>query len=63
MMIVMVGSVGCVFLPTWFLLRETGNHALWAALLAFMAVRSIGMHVWYRRMLRDGRLIGPAATN
>jgi MATE family multidrug resistance protein len=63
MMIVMVSSVGCVFLPTWFLLRETGNHALWAALLAFMAVRSIGMHVWYRRMLRDGRLISPAATN
>jgi len=59
MMIVMVGTVLLVFLPAWYLLREykgLGNHALWMALILFMAVRSIGMHLWYRRLLNSGAL-------
>ena len=54
MMTVMVGSVLLIFLPTWYLLRNIlsvdGNHALWAALILFMACRSVAMHLWYRRM-------------
>ena len=57
MMIVMLLSVLLVFLPTWFLLRELGNHALWAALFLFMALRSLGMHIWFRRMQQQRRLI------
>ncbi len=54
MMVVMVGTVLGVFLPTWYLLRHgfgvDGNHALWAALMLFMALRSGAMHLWYRRL-------------
>ncbi len=54
MMTVMVGSVALVFLPTWYLLDRIlgidGNHALWAALILFMACRSLAMHLWYRHM-------------
>jgi len=51
MMVVMAGSTLLVFLPVWFLLQANwGNHALWAALIAFMSARSLGMHLWYRRL-------------
>ncbi|MBT8421898.1 MAG: MATE family efflux transporter, partial [Gammaproteobacteria bacterium] len=53
MMLVMAGSVLGVFLPVWFVLQASGygNHALWAALIAFMAVRSAGMHLWCRSLV------------
>ena len=56
MMIVMISSVVLVFLPVWYLLQtlsNSGNHALWAALISFMAVRSLGMHWWYQLMIRQ----------
>ncbi len=51
MRIVMVSSTLLVFLPIWYLFSAWGNHALWLALMSFMAARGIGMHLWYRRML------------
>jgi len=52
MMVVMVGSMLLVFLPTWFIFGTLGNHGLWLSFSMFMAARGLGMHVWFRRMLR-----------
>ncbi len=62
MRIVMVSCTLLVFLPTWFALQTYGNHALWAALILFMVVRSVAMHLWYRRLLQNGQLLAPAAA-
>ena len=47
-----------IFVPGWYLLQGFGNHGLWAAFLAFMAVRGLGLHLWLRHLLRQGRLLG-----
>jgi len=57
MRIVMASAAVFVFLPVWFVFRDWGNHALWLALMAFMAARGVGMHVWYRRLMADNRLV------
>ncbi len=54
---VMMSCTLLVFLPVWFGLQAYGNHALWAALIAFMAVRSLAMHLWYRRLRSGGQLL------
>ncbi|MFW2404186.1 MAG: MATE family efflux transporter, partial [Gammaproteobacteria bacterium] len=51
MMIVMVGSLLLVFLPTWFGFSQWGNHALWLAFTLFMAARGVGMHAWFKRLV------------
>lgn len=51
MMFIMVGSTVFIFLPTWFGTQSLGNHGLWLAFTAFMLVRGISMHVWFRRMI------------
>jgi len=51
MMLVMVGSMLLIFLPTWIFSRTLGNHGLWLAFMMFMAARGVGMHIWFRRML------------
>jgi MATE family multidrug resistance protein len=53
MMMVMVGSLLLVFLPTWFGLSQYGNHALWLAFMLFMGARGIGMHFWFRRLVTN----------
>jgi MATE family multidrug resistance protein len=58
MRIVMICATLLVFLPTWYLFRTWGNHALWLALMLFMAARGVGMHLWYRRMLSRNELAG-----
>jgi len=40
-----------LFLPTWYLTRDFGNHGLWFAFTLFLAARGIGMHVVYRRVV------------
>lgn len=65
MMVIMVGALLLVFLPAWWLLREFGNHALWAALILFMAARSISMHAWFGWLSTRDRLLpdqGSVAT-
>ncbi len=56
MMFIMVGSTVLVFLPTWYGTNWLGNHGLWLAFTAFMLVRGIGMHVWFRRMINGPQL-------
>lgn len=58
MRIVMMSSTLLVFLPTWYLFSSWGNHALWLALMLFMAARGISMHLWYRHMLSSNQLAG-----
>jgi MATE family multidrug resistance protein len=53
MMLVMVGSMLVIFLPTWFFSSTLGNHGLWLAFSMFMAARGLGMHIWFRRMSRE----------
>lgn len=50
---IMLISTLAVFLPAWFGLRGFGNHGLWLAFMLFMASRGIGMHIGYRRLLRQ----------
>lgn len=52
-----------VFVPGWFLLQGFGNHGLWAAFLAFMAARGLGLHLWLARLLRQGRLFPPVTAS
>ncbi|MEM7430608.1 MAG: MATE family efflux transporter [Pseudomonadota bacterium] len=49
---IMVVSTFAVFLPTWYLSQDLGNHGLWLAFTLFMASRGIGMHWIYRRNIR-----------
>jgi len=53
MMLIMVGSMALVFLPTWLISSTLGNHGLWLAFMMFMAARGVGMHVWFRRILQE----------
>jgi MATE family multidrug resistance protein len=57
MMLIMIGSTVCVFLPIWYVTIPYGNHGLWLAFTAFMLVRGIGMHVWFRRMINGSTLV------
>lgn len=41
-----------VFFPTWYLLQGLGNHALWAAMSAFMLARSLTLSAHYSLRLR-----------
>ncbi len=38
-----------VFFPSWWLLRNTGNHALWFAMTTFMIARGLSLGWHYRR--------------
>ena len=53
MMVVMVGSMLLIFLPTWLISGTLGNHGLWLAFTMFMAARGLGMHIWFRRLLHE----------
>ena len=58
MCFVMLAATFMVFLPTWYLCQAWGNHALWFALILFMAARSLGMHVWYGQMIKQRTVLG-----
>lgn len=48
-------SLGCVYLPAWYLLREQGNHGLWLAFTLFNAARGLTLG-WYFHVLSAQRL-------
>lgn len=50
----MILSTFGVFFPTWWLLQDSGNHALWAAMSVFMLARSVTLawHYHYRLKTR-----------
>ncbi|MDH4022506.1 MAG: MATE family efflux transporter [Gammaproteobacteria bacterium] len=50
MRVVMTSAAALVFLPVWFITQELGNHGLWLAFTAFMALRGLGMHLWFNRL-------------
>lgn len=39
----------CSFFVMWWLMQDYGNHALWAAMLSFMAMRGVGLGVLFYR--------------
>ena len=45
----MLVSTFLVFFPTWFILKDFGNHGLWAAFCCFMASRGIALYWHYQR--------------
>jgi MATE family multidrug resistance protein len=52
MMLVMTGSTLLIFLPTWFTFSGLDNHGVWLAFTLFMTARGVGMHFWFRRLVR-----------
>ena len=62
MRIVMTASVLLVFLPVWYIFRDTGNQALWLAFMSFMVVRGAAMHTWYRHLLNTNAFL-PTTDN
>jgi len=56
MRVIMMGATLLVFLPSWYLFRSYENHALWFSFTLFMAARGIGMHCWYQRLVRTGKI-------
>jgi len=56
MRVIMVGAAVLIFLSVWFTTRELGNHGLWLAFTAFMAVRSFAMYIWYQRLRATNKL-------
>ncbi|MEZ9819738.1 MATE family efflux transporter [Shewanella sp. 10N.286.45.A1] len=46
----MIIATFAVFFPTWYALQTLGNHALWAAMSAFMLARSLTLsaHYWFK---------------
>ena len=62
MRIVMTASVLLVFLPVWYIFRDTGNQALWLAFMSFMVVRGAAMHTWYRHLLNTNAFL-PTTNN
>lgn len=49
-----------VFFPTWGLLQDYGNHALWAAMSLFMLTRSLSLALDYRYRL--SKMLTPTKT-
>ena len=49
----MIISTFGIFFPVWFLLQDSGNHALWAAMSAFMLARSLTLTFHYRYRLSN----------
>ncbi len=49
-----------VFFPTWLLLQDYGNHALWAAMSLFMLTRSLSLALDYRYRL--SKMLTPTKT-
>ncbi|MBL4773214.1 MAG: hypothetical protein JKX98_06335 [Alcanivoracaceae bacterium] len=40
------------YIPLWYLLRVFDNHGLWLAFLSFFVVRSIAIHVYYKKWIK-----------
>jgi MATE family multidrug resistance protein len=55
MMLTMLVSTFCVYLPLWYLTRAWGNHGLWFAFVAFNAFRGMTLYYCYIRQRELGR--------
>jgi MATE family multidrug resistance protein len=50
------------FFPLWFLLKDYGNHGLWAALLCFMLIRGVTLAWHYKCRVLNTIPIDPASS-
>lgn len=50
-------STAVGFFLVWFVLQDMGNHALWAAMTGFMAMRGLTLAIRLRALLRSDELI------
>jgi len=53
----------CSFFVIWWLLSSFGNHALWGAMLGFMAMRGIGLAVIFAYQWQKNIFLEPASAN
>ena len=53
----MLLAVLCGYFPVWWLLRDSGNLALWAALAALMIGRALGLGWWLHRLWHSRALV------
>ncbi|MGF1724476.1 MATE family efflux transporter DinF [Photobacterium nomapromontoriensis] len=53
----------CSFFAIWWLLQAYGNHALWGAMLGFMAMRGIGLAVIFAYQWKNDIFLELACTN
>ncbi len=53
----MLVAVFAVYLPAWYLLRDFGNHGLWAALMLFLAARGAGLGLSFTRIERSAGFV------
>ncbi|MGF1868558.1 MATE family efflux transporter DinF [Photobacterium indicum] len=53
----------CFFFAIWWMLNSYGNHALWAAMLGFMAMRGIGLAVIFSYQWQKNIFLSPASAN
>lgn len=47
-----IATVFC-YIPLWYVLRRFDNHGLWAAFFIFFIVRSLTIHIYYRKWIRN----------
>ena len=47
-----LATVFC-YIPLWYILRKFENHGLWFSFLAFFIVRSIAIHLYYRKWIKN----------
>ncbi|MBL4660760.1 MAG: MATE family efflux transporter [Alcanivoracaceae bacterium] len=40
------------YIPLWYLLRRYDNHGLWLAFLSFFVIRSIAIHIYYKKWIK-----------
>ncbi|MCW8329548.1 MATE family efflux transporter DinF [Photobacterium sp. SDRW27] len=53
----------CSFFAIWWLLSSFGNHALWGAMLGFMAMRGAGLAVIFAYQWQKNIFLEPASAN
>ena len=53
----------CSFFAIWWLLSGFGNHALWGAMLGFMATRGLGLAVIFAYQWKKNIFLQPASAN
>ncbi|MGR5140682.1 MATE family efflux transporter DinF [Photobacterium sp. DNB23_23_1] len=53
----------CCYFAFWWLLADFGNHALWGAMLGFMAMRGMGLAVVFAYQWQKNIFLQPASAN
>ncbi len=62
MMVTVLFSLVCVYIPLWYLTLAWGNHGLWLAFCAFNLSRGISLYLRFRLLSREGLWLGRDLT-